>query len=214
MSQLFSKTGRVSRAVKACKQGALGNNFVNAWLVSSPDLYLLSTYAMLHCVSAAWRFRGTMDVALFLNNERKKGKKTKDENQRILVNLLTLSFLKVKTGWWVMQFRSYLRWDVWSYFRKDAFSNRSVIRWSFSYTSFSWITVESLDKGVTTHDIRCTKDLDIRLISLIFGCWIRSKHSCFQRFFKYELLSTDICLYLGIASRYFLIFCWNLSIFI
>jgi len=53
-------------------------------------------------------------------------------------------------------------------------------------------------------------DLDIRLISLISGFWIRSKHGCFQWFFKFFtlwLLSTDIWL---LSSRYFLIFCQKL----
>jgi len=56
-------------------------------------------------------------------------------------------------------------------------------------------------QGVTTRDIRCTKGLDIRLISLISSCWIRLKHGCFQPFFKYFTLwplSTDI----GLIFRY------------
>ena len=70
--------------------------------------------------------------------------------------------------------------------------------------------------GVITHDIRCTKGLDIWLISLISGSWVRSKHGCFQQFFKIFTLwplSTDIRVigYSCISSWHFLIFCWNLS---
>jgi len=43
-------------------------------------------------------------------------------------------------------------------------------------------------QGVITHDMRCTKGLDIRLISLISSCWIRSIHGCFQRFFIFFTL--------------------------
>ena len=72
---------------------------------------------------------------------------------------------------------------------------------------------------MTIHDIRCTKGLDIQLISLKSGCWIRSKYGCFQRFFKFFAMlwpmSTDIrsdIRLIGLSfSRYFLIFCWNLS---
>jgi len=45
----------------------------------------------------------------------------------------------------------------------------------------------SYSQGVKTHDIRCSKGLDLRLISLIC-CWIRSKHGCFQQFFKFYTL--------------------------
>ena len=54
-----------------------------------------------------------------------------------------------------------------------------------------------LSQAVTTHDVRCTKSLDIRLIFLMSGRWIRSKCDCFQRFFKFVALwslSTDIWL--------------------
>jgi len=44
-------------------------------------------------------------------------------------------------------------------------------------------------QGVTTHDIRCAKGLDIRLISLISTCWFWSKHGCFPRFFKFFTIS-------------------------
>jgi len=43
---------------------------------------------------------------------------------------------------------------------------------------------------------------DIRLISLISDCWIRSKHAAVSSDF-FWLLSTDIWLYLGISSSYF-----------
>ena len=57
---------------------------------------------------------------------------------------------------------------------------------------------------MTTHDIWCTKGIDIRLISLISGCWIRSKHCCFQRFFKYITRSPMVSdLYPGITWIYF-----------
>jgi len=52
-------------------------------------------------------------------------------------------------------------------------------------------------KGWQLDDIRCTKRLDIRLISSISGCCSRSKHDRFQRFFKFLTLwsmSTDIWL--------------------
>ena len=39
-------------------------------------------------------------------------------------------------------------------------------------------------QGVTTHAIRCIKGSDIRLISLISGCCIRSKHAVFSYFSK------------------------------
>jgi len=54
-----------------------------------------------------------------------------------------------------------------------------------------------LFQGMTTYDIRCTKGLDIRLISLISGCRIRLKRGCFHRLFKIFTLwqlSTDISL--------------------
>ena len=55
---------------------------------------------------------------------------------------------------------------------------------------------------------------DIRLISLISTCSIRSKHGCFQRFLSFWL--SYLCplisgLYLGLSSRYVLIFCRKLS---
>jgi len=43
-------------------------------------------------------------------------------------------------------------------------------------------------QGVTTHDIQCTKGLDIQLISLISGRWNLSNHNRFQRFFKFFTL--------------------------
>ena len=67
---------------------------------------------------------------------------------------------------------------------------------------------------MTTHDIRCKKDLDIRLISRISGCWMKSKHGCLLRFFKFFTLwpmSSDIWLICRYIEQIFLIFRWNLS---
>jgi len=59
-------------------------------------------------------------------------------------------------------------------------------------------------QGATPHDIQCTKGLwypsDIRLISLISGCWIWSKHGCLLRFF--EILLWSLPIYTWLIFRY------------
>jgi len=85
--------------------------------------------------------------------------------------------------------------------------------------------VMGVRQGVTTHDVRCTKGLDIPLISGWYP-WcptvgIGRNMVCFQRFFKFFTLwplSTDMWLiFRYISSRYYLIiaeiFNWNLVIF-
>jgi len=68
-------------------------------------------------------------------------------------------------------------------------------------TNFLW---KSSPQGMTTHDSmgkRPCNSADIRLISLLSGSWIRSKHGCFERFFiflKIRLTFIDILL----ISRY------------
>ena len=73
-----------------------------------------------------------------------------------------------------------------------------------------------LNQWVTTHDIRCTKGLDIRLISGWYP-WYRQENIAvfidFSRF--YPLTTVHWCLAnvqeYPLSSRFFLVFCWNLS---
>jgi len=89
--------------------------------------------------------------------------------------------------------------EVWvrrSDLAKDTARRKRVSRITLSTLKSTFVVLLSLVEpighseyqGVIAHDIRGTKGLDIRLISLISGCWIRSKYGCFQRSFKFSIL--------------------------
>jgi len=59
-----------------------------------------------------------------------------------------------------------------------------IIRLIYPFIYLLYKRKQSDRQGVTTHDVRCTKGLNIRLIFLMSGFWIRSKNGCFQTFFK------------------------------
>ena len=83
------------------------------------------------------------------------------------------------------------------------------LRWHFLTISFRCgITLWRKSWAASGYNswIRCTKGVDIRLISLISGCWIRSEHDCFQQFFK-SLLS-DHCPRPLVSDWYLDIFSW------